>query len=66
MGVWGDIISQPQPDLPDTPFVTVRLQRYESVMTDFIARLGEFRFPIINPLISVEFKLAPLSKLSST
>jgi hypothetical protein len=27
MGVWGGIISQLQPDLPDTPLVTVRLQR---------------------------------------
>jgi len=27
MEVWGDVISQPRPDLPDTPSVTVRLQR---------------------------------------
>jgi hypothetical protein len=27
MGVWGGVISQPQPDFPYTPPVTVRLQR---------------------------------------
>jgi hypothetical protein len=27
MGVWGGVISQPRPDLLDTPLVTVCLQR---------------------------------------
>jgi len=27
MGIWGDVIFQPQPDLPDTSPVTVRLQK---------------------------------------
>jgi len=37
------------------------------VMTDFIARLGEFfRFTIISSLISAELKLALLWKISST
>jgi hypothetical protein len=29
MGVWGGIIFQPRPDLPDTPPVTVRLQCHD-------------------------------------
>jgi hypothetical protein len=29
MGVWGGVISQPQPNLPDTPLVTVRLQCHD-------------------------------------
>jgi hypothetical protein len=37
-----------------------------AVMTDFIARLSEFRFAIISSLISTELKLAPLWKISST
>jgi hypothetical protein len=27
MGVWGDVIFQSRPNRPDTPSVTVRLQR---------------------------------------
>jgi hypothetical protein len=39
MSVWGGVISQLQPDLLDTPPVTVRCN---AVMTDFIAQLDEF------------------------
>jgi len=31
-----------------------------AMMTDFITRLGKFRFTIISSLISAELKLAPL------
>lgn len=27
MSVWGDVIFQPRPDLPDIPLVTIHLQR---------------------------------------
>lgn len=63
MGVWGGVIFQPRPDFPDTPPITDHLQRYDD---RFIAKLNEFWFVIISLLISAEFKLAPLWKISST
>jgi hypothetical protein len=63
MGVWDDVIFQPRPDLP-TPLRSSYI--CNTVMTDFIAWLSKFRFAIISLLISVELKLAPLWKISST
>jgi hypothetical protein len=37
-----------------------------AVMTDFIARLDEFQFTIINLLIFAGLKLALIGKISST
>jgi hypothetical protein len=63
MGVWGAIIFQPQPDLPDTFLVT---SVCNAVMINFIAQLGEFWFAIISSLILTGLKLALLLKISST
>jgi hypothetical protein len=57
MSVWGGVIFQLQPDLSDTPPVTVC---FNVVMIDFIAQLDEFRFAIISFLILAGLKLTLL------
>jgi hypothetical protein len=53
--VWNDVISQLQPDLPDSPSITVHLQRRDDRFYSPTRRV-----PIRNHQISAELKLVEL------
>jgi hypothetical protein len=63
MGVWGDVISQPRPDLPNTPPVIVILQRRDDRFYSLTRRVSILNHQLAN---LGRAQARPIWKVSST